>query len=87
MVKLRAGIGSYGEVCKLFVCKQKTAYEVLRSLVVSEMCIRDRLSVAPVVAFSVVIVPVVLMIPLVVETIPPETVSYTHLTLPTNSSV
>ena len=30
-----------------FFCKLKTAYEVLRSLVGSEMCIRDRLAVAP----------------------------------------
>ena len=27
---------------RLFFCKQKTAYEMLRSLVGSEMCIRDR---------------------------------------------
>ena len=26
----------------VFFCKQKTAYEMLRSLVGSEMCIRDR---------------------------------------------
>ena len=30
----------------LFFFKQKTAYEMLRSLVGSEMCIRDRYSVA-----------------------------------------
>ena len=29
-------------VVRVFFCKQKTAYEVLRSLVGSEMCIRDR---------------------------------------------
>ena len=27
--------------CRLYFCKQKTAYEMLRSLVGSEMCIRD----------------------------------------------
>ena len=30
-------------VCVLFFFKQKTAYEMLRSLVGSEMCIRDSL--------------------------------------------
>ena len=29
-------------VCLVFFFKQKTAYEMLRSLVGSEMCIRDR---------------------------------------------
>mgnify|MGYP007068780183 CR=1 FL=1 len=32
--------------CCVFFFKQKTAYEMLRSLVGSEMCIRDRLSAA-----------------------------------------
>ena len=31
--------------CFFFFFKQKTAYEMLRSLVGSEMCIRDRLAV------------------------------------------
>ena len=31
-----------GEACVVFFFKQKTAYEMLRSLVGSEMCIRDR---------------------------------------------
>ena len=30
------------ECCVVFFFKQKTAYEMLRSLVGSEMCIRDR---------------------------------------------
>src|SRR5674536_87247 len=30
------------EMLRSLVCKQKTAYEMLRSLVGSEMCIRDR---------------------------------------------
>ena len=32
-----------GKECDVFFFKQKTAYEMLRSLVGSEMCIRDRL--------------------------------------------
>ena len=31
----------------VFFCKQKTAYEMLRGLVGSEMCIRDRAQAAP----------------------------------------
>ena len=34
-------MGVYG-LCVFFFFKQKTAYEMLRSLVGSEMCIRDR---------------------------------------------
>ena len=33
-------------MCFFFFFKQKTAYEMLRSLVGSEMCIRDRLSLS-----------------------------------------
>ena len=36
-----------------FFFKQKTAYEVLRSLVGSEMCIRDRVSIAVVMVVMV----------------------------------
>ena len=36
------GCGFYCESCHFFFFKQKTAYELLRSLVGSEMCIRDR---------------------------------------------
>ena len=37
------GIVFLDEIDKIFFFKQKTAYEMLRSLVGSEMCIRDRL--------------------------------------------
>ena len=37
-----AGFLVYGVVVLFFFFKQKTAYEMLRSLVGSEMCIRDR---------------------------------------------
>ena len=56
--------------------KQKTAYEMLRSLVGSEMCIRDRI--------SLVVVPSGISTPLGE---PFTAVSYTHLTLPTICSV
>ena len=36
------GGGRKREVLHVFFFKQKTAYEMLRSLVGSEMCIRDR---------------------------------------------
>ena len=39
----KEGRGESGEKrCVFFFFKQKTAYEMLRSLVGSEMCIRDR---------------------------------------------
>ena len=41
---MRKGGGSEGGVVCVFFFKQKTAYEMLRSLVGSEMCIRDRYS-------------------------------------------
>ena len=73
-----------------FFFKQKTAYEMLRSLVGSEMCIRDRFS-----AVNPKFYP-----PLPVGNTPffrvripglkrggTASVSYTHLTLPTSYSV
>eukprot|EP00658_Telonema_sp_P-2_P037157 TRINITY_DN26752_c0_g1_i1.p2 TRINITY_DN26752_c0_g1~~TRINITY_DN26752_c0_g1_i1.p2 ORF type:complete len:129 (+),score=25.02 TRINITY_DN26752_c0_g1_i1:25-411(+) len=44
MCIIYSGCGVYGRV--FFFFKQKTAYEMLRSLVGSEMCIRDRLWLA-----------------------------------------
>ena len=44
VVKFRGGL--YMGVVVVFFFKQKTAYEMLRSLVGSEMCIRDSLNVA-----------------------------------------
>ena len=44
-------VGSFAEglVCRecVFFFKQKTAYELLRRLVGSEMCIRDRMRMGP----------------------------------------
>ena len=58
--------------------KQKTAYEMLRSLVGSEMCIRDRGYITRSGPYSMASrkVPTIFM-----------AVSYTHLTLPTIYSV
>ena len=73
-----------------FFFKQKTAYEMLRSLVGSEMCIRD--SVMEVShrskQFDALLVETVDLLRKVME-IPDnyKTVSYTHLTLPTIYSV
>ena len=39
--------GNVGSDRRFFFFKQKTAYEMLRSLVGSEMCIRDRLQALP----------------------------------------
>ena len=75
---------------KFFFFKQKTAYEMLRSLVGSEMCIRDRVN-------SVILVVSVGRL----SKISSDTrrrmlcnassralpVSYTHLTLPTSHAV
>ena len=74
----------------VFFFKQKTAYEMLRSLVGSEMCIRDRVHGRAEVRVVVVAhagreVPVVGDLPLVLQRCVP--VSYTHLTLPTIYSV
>ena len=38
----KSGVTSVWLICGVFFFKQKTAYEMLRSLVGSEMCIRDR---------------------------------------------
>ena len=86
-------------VCFFFLCfffffKQKTAYEMLRSLVGSEMCIRDRpLQAADVLQENV---PAVLFhldaeeptqqAASATEEVT-RSVSYTHLTLPTNREV
>ena len=40
-----SGGGLRGVIIFFFFFKQKTAYEMLRSLVGSEMCIRDRLKI------------------------------------------
>ena len=38
---LMVDVKGTGSICVIFFIKQKTAYEVLRSLVGAEMCIRD----------------------------------------------
>ena len=73
-----------------FFFKQKTAYEMLRSLVGSEMCIRDRYITTPA-QYTIVrqfgkIVSIVDEPGLRIKT-PIIPVSYTHLTLPTIYSV
>ena len=73
-----------------FFFKQKTAYEMLRSLVGSEMCIRDRARTIRIPVHMVESINKVhriqrqMMQELERE---PTTVSYTHLTLPTIYSV
>ena len=76
--------------CYFFLFKQKTAYEVLRSLVGSEMFIRDRTG------NRVQQIPITLSLNKPFSIIDNEcgemmitgdTVSYTHLTLPTIYSV
>ena len=74
----------------VFFFKQKTAYEMLRSLVGSEMCIRDRLKAIAAARPRTVVY---------ISCHPPSqardaailcsmgSVSYTHLTLPTIYSV
>src|SRR5665254_18086 len=63
---------------RVFFFKQKTAYEMLRSLVGSEMCIRDRILLCPSIRLMVSIgTPSSRVIRLA------NAVSYTHLTLPT----
>ena len=73
-----------------FFCKQKTAYEMLRSLVGSEMCIRDRNPVgAPAAAGRSPqrAAPSRKTTTATVRCISVAPVSYTHLTLPTIYSV
>ena len=70
--------------------KQKTAYEMLRSLVGSEMCIRDRVSAEASIYYLTGVVYMPLERPffvLVRPSGPASPVSYTHLTLPTIYSV
>ena len=74
----------------MFFFKQKTAYEMLRSLVGSEMCIRDRLASVSSLALNASAFkklpydPVKDFSPIAMTFQP---VSYTHLTLPTIYSV
>ena len=69
----------------LLFFKQKTVYEMLRSLVGSEMCIRDRWEL---VAKSTMIVEsVIAVIENADSNFSAGAVSYTHLTLPTIYSV
>ena len=76
-------------LCVVFF-KQKPAYEMLRSLVGSEMCIRDRNGIAYDPSEDRLFVtgklwPSLFEIELVEDT--KEAISYTHLTLPTIYSV
>ena len=84
-----AGVGDEIERAVYF-CKQKTAYEVLRSLVGSEMCIRDRGMESQPVPFGDGVT-LRNVDPKQAQTVPPpplpDAVSYTHLTLPTIYSV
>ena len=73
-----------------FFFKQKTAYEMLRSLVGSEMCIRDRCVLPP--SQSKTDIKGNWDHDVATQLFPTGssagvTVSYTHLTLPTNYSV
>ena len=76
--------------CIIFFFKQKTAYEMLRSLVGSEMCIRDSnyrfCTIDPNVGLVDVPDP---RLNKLAELVVPDriAVSYTHLTLPTIYSV
>ena len=74
----------------VFFFKQKTAYEMLRSLVGSEMCIRD--SINKVVSGSILVVRAgktnTAGLNKIIADYPSfKAVSYTHLTLPTIYSV
>ena len=74
----------------LFFFKQKTAYEVLRSLVGSEMCIRDRsmAMLRSITATLIALTSLTLGTALAEDAAPAfRPVSYTHLTLPTIYSV
>ena len=75
---------------EFFFFKQKTAYEMLRSLVGSEMCIRDRVTESKRVETAESTPTPVAQTPETQATAPRKTtgpVSYTHLTLPTIYSV
>ena len=70
----------------VFFFKQKTAYEMLRSLVGSEMCIRDRLNPNLEEAMKIAVRETIDFITKRFPNLTREeayTVSYTHLTLPT----
>ncbi|CUX57333.1 hypothetical protein BN3590_02257 [Clostridium sp. C105KSO15] len=67
-----------------FFFKQKTAYEIMPSLVGSEMCIRDRYTPEP---EKLTQVPFSQKSHPYTPTTMQEPVSYTHLTLPTIYSV
>ena len=74
-----------------FFFKQKTAYEMLRSLVGSEMCIRDRFRLSSSVSSPQTITgPTIITDGYTIQyllTVDANAVSYTHLTLPTIYSV
>ena len=73
-----------------FFFKQKTAYEMLRSLVGSEMCIRDSMRMVREATSRYGIYLLNSLNPFRLEgqkSIVLESVSYTHLTLPTIYSV
>ena len=77
-------------MCLFFFFKQKTAYEMLRSLVGSEMCIRDRHMGYPFFLSRVIVQSEYLakyLLPACRCQRCPVPVSYTHLTLPTIYSV
>ena len=77
-------------VVVFFFFKQKTAYEMLRSLVGSEMCIRDRLGIQLLDAFRAEAVAefrIRAAADVLLDLVPVTPVSYTHLTLPTIYSV
>ena len=74
----------------VFFFKQNTAYEMLRSLVGSEMCIRDRFSVrtaTPSARSKRTLSPVMSEADVEAAVHTQMPVSYTHLTLPTIYSV
>ena len=64
----------------MFFFKQKTAYEITTRLVGSEMCIRDRVIFVVEVDSGLAVLHDIHRAEL---PLPIETVSYTHLTLPT----
>ena len=80
-----------GSGCMVFFFfKQKTAYEMLRSLVGSEMCIRDRYAgrdVLPLWVADMDFAAPPAVVDALQQRIAHGAVSYTHLTLPTIYSV
>ena len=72
---------------EIFFFKQKTAYEIGVRLVGSEMCIRDRFRTEAVKDRDVIFNQIQVSYVKFLHLNNVQTVSYTHLTLPTNREV